>query len=132
MLSHLKVSEVTAIIDATSAYARDYLMMEEYLHPEISNGQIHCYSPAELEAEAQAGVYDSPEVRHLDALVENLSRPALNELIALMFVGRGDIDDFVVALRHAKSTSNEGDALYVARKPLHEYLPVALQKLGLQ
>lgn len=63
--------------------------------------------------------------------IDKLSDKARAELIALLWLGRGDSgDDFLV--RHAMQGRDAGDSRYVAGKsPLHQYLIDGAKKAGL-
>ncbi len=67
----------------------------------------------------------------IDAIAR-LSFEARMELMALMWIGRGDGFTFEGALQHARRTTSESDAAYMAGKsPLPRYLRRGLERIGL-
>jgi hypothetical protein len=72
------------------------------------------------------------EARRLRAIATAMPEPALIELTALMLFGRGHDGDLDSCRRIAtRNSRGAGEVDYVLGKPLDEYLPRALEKLGL-
>jgi hypothetical protein len=67
--------------------------------------------------------------------IHALSKEARNELLALMWIGRGDFGgSFQSAVEHAQGRSTETDPHYVAEKAraLPVYLQTGLEQLGIR
>ena len=74
--------------------------------------------------------WDCAASREMRRLAHALDEPALIELTALMWYGRGD-GPLVYCRKHATKTSHgAGEVDYVLGKPLFRYLPRAMIKLG--
>jgi len=73
----------------------------------------------------------TPEYRALDQRLEALSRPALNELVALMWIGRGDFEpsDWEYLVRRAGGDQGDLVGYVVEKSPLAEYLREGLAAL---
>src|ERR1700676_2065189 len=72
-----------------------------------------------------AELWNSPTRLAFRKLIADLEPKARLELIALMWIGRGDTDDddFLSTVEEARRTSDAGDVDYVAAKgPLARYL----------
>jgi hypothetical protein len=65
-------------------------------------------------------------------IVKSLSREERNELLALMWFGRGDPGDFEDLVKHAsEDIATSGDAPYMfSKSPVADYLKNGLKKLG--
>lgn len=60
-----------------------------------------------------------------------LDEPAINELKALTWLGRGDGDDLLEMIKYAETHADGQDPAYLASKaPLHHYLDQGLRRLG--
>ena len=78
-------------------------------------------------------IRSSPTRAPLRQLITDLEPKARLELIALMWIGRGDTDDddFVTALEEARRTTDAGDVDYLAGKgPLARYSAQGLSGLA--
>lgn len=126
MLTAMSLVQVPAISEAAQARAQDARAMEQYLHPNRSNDDL---SPIDLSEVADT--YNSIERTKLVEILKALSPSQRKELLALMFVGRGDTADFSAALEQASLVSDDGDVAYLAAKPLQRFLPAAIKKLHL-
>jgi hypothetical protein len=74
-----------------------------------------------------------PEIQETIDLIIKLPRELQEELAALMWIGREtEFEYFENALIHAKKayTNPAEETLYIAAKPLFEYLPRAIEKLS--
>jgi hypothetical protein len=127
-MTFLTPNEVMTIADAVAARERDSRAMDLYLHPDVRLDQFRTRTPADLVADAEVGAFDSAEQSRVRALIQALSNEARTELLALMWLGRGDTNDFATALAHARRTSHDGIVGYLAGKPLQTYLPLGLTK----
>jgi hypothetical protein len=80
---------------------------------------------------AVADYLRSPEYSDLKRLIKDLSHDARTELIALIWIGRGDADDVDNAIGRARKNSSEGDVDYIVEKApsLPTYLRKALNGL---
>jgi hypothetical protein len=107
-MTFLTPNEVMTIADAVAARERDSRAMDLYLHPDVRLDQFRTRTPADLVADAEAGAFDSAEQSRVRALIQALSNEARTELLALMWLGRGDTNDFATALAHARRTSHDG------------------------
>lgn len=69
--------------------------------------------------------------RKIVSLIHNLESEAKAELMAIMWIGRGDgtAKDFKSLKINASQMSDIGDAEYVTEKPLDEYLSKGLEML---
>ena len=111
---------------------RDYDAMYDYL--EIGKvvpglGRIINVGRDLPKAERHRDELHGTEWHPLRELVEALPEPALIELTALMWFGRGD-GDFAACLAHAKRASRgAGDVDYVLGKPLAKYVGRASKNL---
>lgn len=78
---------------------------------------------------------DAPAVatstEKIKAHLASLTRPQVEAVCAVAWLGRGDFTTYRAALAHAKDTYHAGMAEYVATKgPLLEYLKKGLEKAG--
>ncbi|MGE0723252.1 MAG: DUF3775 domain-containing protein [Alphaproteobacteria bacterium] len=73
----------------------------------------------------------SPERSALFGYLNHLSMDARRELLALMWLGRGDADDFPALVRYAVGISGPSDAQYIIEKvhALPLYLREGLRRL---
>jgi hypothetical protein len=73
----------------------------------------------------------TPEYRALGQRLEALSRPALNELVALMWIGRGDYEpsDWKYLVRRAGGDQGDLVGYVIEKAPLAEYLREGLAAL---
>lgn len=113
------------------AAAQDYELMHDYLEigRKVPGGRIIVVGRDLPKAEKHHDELHGIEWHRLRELAKALPGPALIELTALMWFGRGD-DDFAACLADAKRESRgAGDVDYVLSKPLAKYLARALEKL---
>jgi Protein of unknown function (DUF3775) len=99
----------------------------------ISDGVISFGSDEMNEKIAQILEKGRPEYIALARRIDQLSSEAVEELLAVMWLGRGDAEasDFNILLSHAKSSIDKNVHFYIASKsPLAEYLQNGLQRLG--
>ena len=61
-------------------------------------------------------IYDDITHHSLYTLLESLSRAAMDELKALMWLGRGDYEHFASAMRRARQSARRGDVHYLLEK----------------
>ena len=117
MLKHLKETDVQAIIAAAER--------NNSAHPASEIGIT-------LEAGLKTIGRVVRERKALQKIIELLSPDARQELMALMWLGRGDTPgSFADHLKHAKNTSDAGDVDYIAEKSpsLPLYLRAGLARL---
>jgi Protein of unknown function (DUF3775) len=77
---------------------------------------------------------NSPPLDELKERLDALSDEARHELMAVMWIGRGDYvaDEWDDALTRARAASDTGDVDYLSEKgPLHDYLSKGLFQLKL-
>jgi hypothetical protein len=65
----------------------------------------------------------SPEVVEVTDTINNLSKIEKKELSAIIWIGRGDFDDFDTAFNYAEGLVGPGTGNYLRAKPLYEYIP---------
>lgn len=72
------------------------------------------------------------KLRQYNQLLENLDPQVKWELIALMWMGRGEeyqACDFDTLVEESKTHGTQRAGDYLSGKPIHEYLPRAMQKM---
>jgi hypothetical protein len=76
----------------------------------------------------------NPNRRKIVSLIDNLEPEAKAELLAVMWIGRGDgtAKDFKFLKKHATEMSDMGDAEYATEKPLDDYLSEGMKILGIK
>ena len=133
MLSALSVPDALAIADAADATRDDQAAMKEYLDDGRRGGGLRSKSFADLDRQHEAGAFESPERALLVERIAALSGAALVELVALMWVGRGDGDAaaFRRLVAQARFVAADERVHYVAGKgPLGAYLRAGVAKMG--
>ncbi len=120
MLSSLTIDQVNAIIRAANALNTKY--------PPSTTG----VRGSDITAE-KIRAYNRDE-KPLADLISALSKDARMELMALIWIGRGDGDEFGEAVEYARKNSDDGDVLYIAEKApaLPTYLRNGLKQIGLK
>jgi hypothetical protein len=116
VLKNLQLNEIETIIKLADAI--------ETKHPRTrgSFGFSHHASPV-----------DSPDLKELEAGLEALPHPARMEMLALIWIARGDYraDAFEEALAYAREHYQSSDVRYLADKwgSLATYLKVGLREM---
>lgn len=110
-------------------------LYREYRKSFRDDVEINISKPSNFES--LIALLRNPNRRKLVSLIDNLDAEVRAELIAVMWIGRGDGDakDFEKLKKHAKDYSDDGDANYmVAKKPLDEYLVrgAHMMKIGIE
>ncbi|MFC4725751.1 DUF3775 domain-containing protein [Glycocaulis abyssi] len=117
-LSHLSDPKVHNIIDLAQKMNAAFPPSKDGIDP---------FSP---EAKQKLGAYiSSPEHQALVNYIANLSKDELVELTALIWLGRGDGDDFDGLIEHAGRSRGPGDVDYIVEKSpsLPTYLSAGLR-----
>lgn len=125
MLSHLKVDQIQTISQLAEIRARDNRAMQAYL-----GYGPHIMATA-LSAVSEAGAFDCPENFELRDLIDEMGEAARRELVALILLARGERTTYPTALAQSRAMADADRIRYAVPKPLHLYLPVALERLGL-
>ncbi len=94
---------------------------EKYEKSESTSGKIN--TDRVLEA------ISDPLRAEMHKLIDELSLEQKQELSALVWMGRGDFDDFESAFEYAKTLAGRGTANYLEAKPLFEYIPDGIATL---
>jgi hypothetical protein len=130
MFQALTVSDLRAIADAAAAVMHDDKAMQEYLHPGSTSDDSlgPPIDVSELDREAKAGRFDSPERAHFKELTCALLPEARRELIAIIDVGRDTASDFADGYEQAGDCPEEHQAEYI-RSRAYLYLSMGLEKL---
>jgi hypothetical protein len=122
MLKHLTKEQVAAVIEAVEA-----------LNKIDQSDKTSLTKPRKASDELKRWNERLPYRQTLVASIAALSLDARRELIALMWLGRGDDPEatFEQLLTHARSAEDESDVEYVAEKSLglSQYLRRGLAKL---
>jgi hypothetical protein len=127
---HLTPDLIREIAALKGKARRDYQAMSEYLGIGQPGGWITGKDLQKI-GNSQDDLRGA-EASRLRTIVVALPEPALVELTALMLFGRGYNGDFDQCLGLAmRNSRGAGEVDYVLGKPLDEYLPRALEKLGL-
>jgi hypothetical protein len=95
-------------------------------HEELDNEDID-------ELEASAAPAEDPRLDELEALINGLSMDAERDLVALVWLGRGDFsaDEWAEGRRQARERVQDGTAEYLADTPLApDYIEEGLSALG--
>jgi len=130
MLLHLTPSLIREIATLKREARRDSEAMSEYLDIGQPGGWLTMKDLQKI-GDHQDDLRGA-DARRLRALATAMPEPALIELTALMLFGRGNDGDLDRCRRIATQNSRgAGEVDYVLAKPLDEYLPRALEKLGL-
>jgi hypothetical protein len=123
MLKHLTQTQIEAIIDAAKALNKVSPPGEQELS----------FSWHDLSREFEEWKKLEPLEKALRACIRDLPLEARFELMAIMWLGRGDVPDasFDDFLKHARRHTDEGDVYYIAEKwpSLPMYLRRGLEKL---
>jgi len=126
MLSVLSVDDVMNISALAEIRARDNRAMQSYL------GYGEFVIASTLSAVAEAGAFDCPEHFYLRDIIEEIGEPGRRELVALILLARGERTTFPTAMVQARSMADGDRKRYAIPKPLHLYLPIALDRIGLR
>lgn len=122
MLRHLTQEQVDRVISAANELNAVDRPSEEGIR-----------FPGDLELHLKQWKQMQPQRAALRAAIAALPLEARFELMALMWVGRGDVPDatFDNCLEHARRSADEGDVNYIAEKSpsLPMYLRDGLAKL---
>jgi len=125
MLSILSVDDVRNVSLLAEIRARDNRAMQAYL------GYGEFVIASTLSAVAEAGAFDCPEHFHLRDVIAEMGEAGRRELVALVLLARGERTTFPTALAQARAMTDGDRTRYLVPKPLHLYLPIALERLGL-
>ena len=125
MLSVLSVDEIENLSLLAELRARDNRAMQSYL------GYGSHVMASALAAVSEAGAFDCPENFHLRDIIEELGEAGRRELVALILLARGERTTFPTAMAQARAMDDRDRSRYAIPKPLHLYLPIALERLGL-
>jgi hypothetical protein len=113
------------IIKRLRDLARDY-------HAAHSNDQ----SPhlGDISSEGNEDYFTDPRRKHFKEIVNSLSKEERAELLALIWLGKGDegvtLEDWDSLLEHAKKEDDEGTADYlIGKSPLADYIDKGLKKM---
>ncbi|HXZ00453.1 MAG TPA: DUF3775 domain-containing protein [Stellaceae bacterium] len=140
LMAALEAQESERPVSLTAADVRDIIRLAETCNREDAEKMRNLdgsgvYTMSQLQA---VGLLESSDAQ--DALVTRigaLTRPALMELITLVWIGRdgdeGDVDDWQANLAHAYERSDEGDVIYIAEKrdALPRYLAEGMRLIPL-
>jgi len=105
--------------------ARDNRAMQVYL------GYGDHVIASTLASVSDAGAFDCPEHFALSDAIDEIGEAGRRELVALLLLARGERTTFPTALAQSRSMSDQERKRFAVPKPLHLYLPVALERLGL-
>lgn len=125
MFSALSIDDVLEIAWLSNARALDNRAMQHYL------GYGEYIIASTLASVAEAGAFDCPEHYQLQEKLAAVSELGRMELTALILMARGERTLYPAAIAHARLMTDEDRTRYIMAKPLHSYLPLALQRLGL-
>jgi len=105
--------------------ARDY-------HAAYRNAQPQHLS--DITSERNEDYFTDPKRKHFKEIVNSLSKEERAELLALVWLGRGDegvtVEDWDSALQRARKEDDEGTANYlIGKSPLAEYIDRGLKKM---
>jgi hypothetical protein len=118
MLSALTVAQALEIAEAAEAAHRDVDAMFDSLQIGEKHKLGRSYKPRNLEKARDTGAFDSEEKRRLVELITGLSEPARAELIAVVWFGHGDSDDFHELVSEANETSERRGVRYAVNEAL--------------
>ena len=122
MLAALTIEQIGEFRRLAEMRARDQRAMQDYLG----------HGPRVMAAVlSEAGAFDCPESFCLQDDVAALDEPARRELTALVLLARGERTTFPTALAQARAMQDADRVRYLIPKPLHLYLPIALDRLGI-
>jgi hypothetical protein len=126
LLSALRLADLAAIIEAAEARAREN---KAWLSKHRETGRR--LTAVSFNAMALDRT-PHPEHKRLCRLVEALSPNARHQLMAVMWVGRGDEspDRFAAAVAYARDYPVSGVAYICGKAPLAKYLRAGVTKLG--
>ncbi len=134
MLVHLtraKVEKIARLAEAANR-ARTEFLKKKNIGQKVSGDRI--IGAGDLSLKHLHDAKREPNKVELERAIDSLSKDELMELMALMWVGRGNYDrgTWQVALDHAKKTSNSESSRYVSGKSpvLAKYLERGLAALG--
>jgi hypothetical protein len=117
MLSALTVAQALEIAEAAEAAHRDV----DAMFDSLQIGDRH--------KARDTGAFDSEEKQRLVELITGLSEPARAELIAVVWFGRGDSDDFHELVSEANETLERRGVRYAVKEALS--VRRGLRRLGL-
>ncbi len=126
MLSVLSVEDILNMSALAEIRARDNRAMQSYL------GYGEFVIASTLSAVAEAGAFDCPENFYLRDIIEEIGEPGRRELVALILLARGERTTYPTALAQARAMTDNDRKRYAIPKPLHIYLPIALDRIGLK
>jgi hypothetical protein len=125
LLSALRLADLAAIIEAAEARARENKAWLSK-HRETGRRLTVSFNAMALDRTPH------PEHKRLCRLVEALSLDARHQLMAVMWIGRGDEspDRFAAAVAYAREYPVIGVAYICGKAPLAKYLRAGVTKLG--
>ena|SRR5258708_30878406 len=126
MLSALTFAQALEIAEAAEAAHRD---VDAMFSSQIDQKHRVVRSYGNLEKARDTGASDSEEKQHLVDLITGLSEPARCELIAVVWFGHGDSDDFHELVSEANETSDRRGVRYAVNEALS--VRRGLRRLGL-
>jgi hypothetical protein len=126
MLSALTVAQALEIAEAAEAAHRD---VDAMFNSQIDQKHKIVRSYGNLEKARDTGALESEEKRHLVELIAGLSEPARCELVAVVWFGHGDCDDFHELVSEANETSDRRGVRYAVNEALS--VRRGLRRLGL-
>jgi hypothetical protein len=130
-LTIAKISEIAAAAD-TRNRATDKILDEHQIGEKSAGGRV--FTGKDLAELDKAAGPDFPPEKKLWNLVSALSQTERCELIAVMWIGRGDgeAEDLADLTNEASRMSDAGDREYITDKgPLGRYLRKGLEVLDL-
>jgi hypothetical protein len=125
MISALKLEDVQYISALAEIRARDNRAMQAYL------GYGEYVISSTLASVSEAGAFDCPEHFALRDYIDEIGEAGRRELAALVLLARGERTTFQTAMAQARAMADADRKRFIIPKPLHLYLPVALDRLGL-
>jgi len=113
------------IIKRLRDLARDY-------HATYGNNQPRHLG--DLASEGNKDYFTDPKRKHFKEIVNSLGKEERAELLALVWLGRGDegvtVKDWDSVLEHAKKEDDEGTADYlIGKSPIASYIDKGLKKM---
>ncbi len=125
MLSALTLDDVRDLSALAEIRARDNRAMQAYL------GYGEFVIASTLSSVSEAGAFDCPEHFALRDRIDEMGEAGRRELVALVLLARGERTTFETAMAQARAMADGDRKRFVVPKPLHLYLPVAMDRLGL-
>jgi hypothetical protein len=118
MLSALTVAQALEIAEAAEAAHRDVDAMFDPLQTGEKHKLGRSYNPRNLEEARDIGAFASEDKQRVVALIAGLSEPARAELIAVVWFGREDSDDFHELVSEANETLERRGVRYAVNEAL--------------